>query len=126
MVVDAVELSDKIWEGKVGMLISQDLMHHLAVYVKPPAQLCLIRVIGSDHEYVFRVRYGDAHLDFPCAVPLCDSARKAEGFLNMDELRKFCEVASAMVVPPGVRPSTYHPYPQVLSPMSSEQFHYWQ
>lgn len=118
-------------EGDKYVLISQDLMRHLAVYVEPPAQLCLIRVLGSDHEYVFRVRYGDAHLDYPVRVPLLNRADAASEFINTDEVRKFLIVASAMVVPPGTKPElpfggNYRRAPQILAPMSSDMFHYWQ
>lgn len=116
----------------MAMLISSDLMRHLAVYVEPPAQLCLIRVLGSDNEYVFRVRYGDAHLDYPFVVPLFDSASQVEQSVNWDEVRKALAVMSAMVVPPQARTSFERASymniyaPQILAPMPAEQFHYWQ
>lgn len=102
------------------MLISRDLLQHLATFVAPPAQLCLIRILGSDHEYVFRVRYKYIHLDYPFAVPLFDNASIVESKCNFDELAKALHVASKMVVPPGETVDSnwnQHPQPCVLVPI---------
>src|SRR5882762_7663999 len=109
------------------MLISCDLLNSLQAVVPPPAQLCLIRVLGSDHEYVCRVRYKEVHLDYPFSVPLFDSADQVMAYTNFDEMKKALHVMGQMVIPPNEaldRNWCPHPEPAVLCPMSSGSFNY--
>lgn len=104
------------------MLISHDLMQHLARYVEPPAELCLIRVLGSDHEYVFRVRCEDAHLDYPLTVPLLDDANQVAKVCNWDEVAKALAAMSKLVVSPKAHAEWQlnhyaHYSPTILAPM---------
>ena len=108
------------------MLISRDLLKFLSTDLAP-AQLCLYRTIGSDNEFVLRVRYRDVHLDYPLVVPLFSSAEEVTKKCNFDEVRKALVVMSKMVVPPGTEidhnwcPS---PEPAILAPQAPGKFFY--
>jgi hypothetical protein len=110
------------------VLISQDLMRYLAAVVTPPAQLCLARVLGSDIEYVFRVRYGDVFLDYPVRVPLFDSSIEVEKNVNWDETRRMLHTMSQIVLPPEVFQNNQgawaRPLPQTLAPIPQEEFYF--
>lgn len=97
------------------MLISQDMLQVLSKHVEPPAQLCLVRLVDSNNDYVFRVRYKDVHLDYPFNMPLSDTAYREQ----LTEVCKALHVMSKMVIPPGELDRNWNPHPQpvILSPM---------
>jgi len=112
------------------VLISQDLLRSLQSHIRP-AQLCVYRIIGSDNEYVLRVRFGDVHLDYPLWV---------EGLTHMPQDSDWSKVTEAlvvmskMVVPPGIdtRTATWNgfggnlgsPEPVILSPMGKSEIYF--
>lgn len=91
----------------VEMLISLDLLNHMqrAIYDGgSPAQLCVMRRMGTDSDYIFRVRHGEAHLDYPVSVPLLDSADRVAAVVNFDEVTSALVAMSKLVVKPGEIP----------------------
>jgi hypothetical protein len=85
------------------MLISLDLLNRMQRAISDggsPAQLCVMRRLGTDSEYIFRVRHGEAHLDYPVSVPLFDSADKVVAVVNFDEVTNALVAMSKLVVDP--------------------------
>lgn len=102
------------------MLISRDLLKFLSCDLEP-AQLCLIRTLGSDNEYTLRVRYKDVHLDYPLVVPLLPTAEEVTKKCNFDEVHKALVVMARMVVPPSTIDDhnwCNKPEPAILSPQA--------
>jgi hypothetical protein len=78
-----------------------------------PAQLCLMRVLDSNTRYIFRVRYGDVHLDYPVELDMIGSDPR---YSDWDDVHRLLVAASRMVVPPGLDPmgERLNPYPVIL------------
>lgn len=98
-------------------LLTQDLLKFLARGLEP-AQLCVARVLGctSDNQYVFRVRYGDAHLDYPVCLDVLSVAKQYQ--INWDELHGSLVAMSRLVVPPNAD-ERFPAAPCIITPIQS-------
>lgn len=104
------------------MLVSRDLLTVLSKDLAP-AQLCLIRVIGSDHEYMLRVRYKEIFLDYPLWVSSFHDPQNT----NWEEVHGKLVAMARMVVPPDTIDDHNwcpKPEPAILAPQAPGNFHY--
>lgn len=105
------------------MLISSDLMRFWQDRLPYPAQLVLARIIGSDTQYILRVRCGEVSLDYPLEVSTLLTKGKPKLDIDIYKIGDILNAMGELVVPPGQRERNeyYNMQPQVVAPIPWEE-----
>ena len=113
---------------RMAMLVSTDLLEYWQKMIPPPAQLVLCRVVGTDNQFILRVRYKEVYLDMQLEVPM--SAEDFTKKVPMNEIGEKLAAMGHLVVPPEDKsPNIFgawnpHPEPMIMPPIAANKWHY--